>query len=110
MPARECFVDEAHYYSTALHELAHWTGAKGRLDRTSEKGAFGTPEYAKEEIRADMASLFLSAELGIPYDRWIRLATFRIGYKCLRMTKTRCSRQRPTPRRYATSSSAKAEP
>jgi antirestriction protein ArdC len=68
MPPRECFVDEAHYYSTALHELAHWTGAKDRLDRTQEKGAFGTPEYAKEEIRADMASLFLSAELGIPYD------------------------------------------
>ena len=68
MPDRHCFVDEAHYYSTALHELAHWTGAKGRLDRTGEKGAFGSPEYAKEEIRADMASLFLSAELGIPYD------------------------------------------
>lgn len=43
MPAKDCFVDEAHYYSTALHELAHWTGAKNRLDRTSEKGAFGSP-------------------------------------------------------------------
>jgi len=40
MPPRECFVDEAHYYSTALHELAHWTGAKNRLDRTAEKGTF----------------------------------------------------------------------
>jgi antirestriction protein ArdC len=68
MPRRECFVDEAHYYSTCLHELAHWTGAKNRLDRTAEKGKFGSPEYAKEEIRADMASLFLSAELGIPFD------------------------------------------
>ena len=29
---------------------------------------FGSPEYAKEEIRADLSSLFLSAELGIPYD------------------------------------------
>jgi putative DNA primase/helicase len=68
MPPRDCFVDEAHYYATALHELAHWTGARNRLDRTAEKGAFGSPEYAKEEIRADIASLFLAAELGIPYD------------------------------------------
>ncbi len=67
MPPRECFVDEPHYYSTALHELAHWTGAEHRLKRLNN-APFGSPEYAKEEIRADLSSLFLSAELGIPYD------------------------------------------
>jgi antirestriction protein ArdC len=67
MPPRECFVDEPHYYSTALHELAHWTGAEHRLKRLNNS-PFGSPEYAKEEIRADLSSLFLSAELGIPYD------------------------------------------
>jgi antirestriction protein ArdC len=68
MPPRECFTDEPHYYSTALHELAHWTGAKHRLNRLTDTQPFGSPEYAKEEIRADLSSLFLSAELGIPYD------------------------------------------
>lgn len=68
MPPRECFTDEPHYYSTVLHELAHWTGAGHRLNRLSEKAPFGSPEYAKEEIRADLASLYLAAELGIPYD------------------------------------------
>jgi len=68
MPPRECFDDEPHYYSTALHELAHWTGAKHRLNRQTDNQSFGSPEYAKEEIRADLSSLFLSAELGIPYD------------------------------------------
>jgi antirestriction protein ArdC len=68
MPPKECFTDEPHYYSTALHELAHWTGAKHRLNRLTDNQPFGSPEYAKEEIRADLSSLFLSAELGIPFD------------------------------------------
>jgi antirestriction protein ArdC len=68
MPPRECFADEPRYYSTALHELTHWTGAEHRLNRLSKNAPFGSPEYAKEEIRADLSSLFLSAELGIPFD------------------------------------------
>ena len=48
MPPRECFTDEPHYYSTALHELAHWTGAKHRLNRLTDSQPFGSPEYAKE--------------------------------------------------------------
>jgi antirestriction protein ArdC len=68
MPPRECFTDEPHYYSTALHELTHWTGAQHRLNRIVIGKHFGSPEYAQEEIRADLASLFLAAELGIPYD------------------------------------------
>ncbi len=68
MPPKECFTDEPHYYSTALHELAHWTGAKHRLNRLTDDQPFGSPAYAKEEIRADLSSLFLAAELGIPYD------------------------------------------
>ena len=67
MPPRECFTDEPHDYSTALHELAHWTGAEHRLKRINSAPC-GSPEYAKEEIRADLSSLFPSAELGIPYD------------------------------------------
>jgi hypothetical protein len=51
-----------------LHELAHWTGAKHRLNRLTDNQPFGSPEYAEEEIRADLSSLYLAAELGIPYD------------------------------------------
>jgi len=67
MPPRECFADEPGYYQTALHELTHWTGAKHRLDRDLSH-PFGTEGYAREEIRADLSSLYLSAETGIPYD------------------------------------------
>jgi antirestriction protein ArdC len=48
MPPRECFTDEPHYYSTALHELTHWTGADHRLKRLNN-APFGSPDYAKEE-------------------------------------------------------------
>jgi putative DNA primase/helicase len=68
MPPREAFTDEPRYYSTALHELTHWSGAKHRLDRLRDDAPFGSAAYAHEEIVADLASLFLSAELGIPYD------------------------------------------
>jgi antirestriction protein ArdC len=67
MPPKDCLVDELHYYATSLHELTHWTGAKHRLD-SDISHPFGFPGYAQEEMRADLASLFMAAELGIPYD------------------------------------------
>jgi antirestriction protein ArdC len=81
MPPKECLATEPHYYFTALHELAHWTGAGHRLNRLSEKAPFGSPEYAKEEIRADLSSLFLAAELGIPYDSKDQAGYIQTGLK-----------------------------
>jgi antirestriction protein ArdC len=57
-PAAEC------YYSTALHELAHWTGSKTRLNRLTNAG-FGTEGYAKEELVAELSACFLCLDLGI---------------------------------------------
>jgi antirestriction protein ArdC len=66
MPNRELFVDEEHFYATALHEIAHSTGHPSRLDRAEGmKSHFGTEEYAKEELRAEMASLFIHAGIGL---------------------------------------------
>lgn len=70
MPPKKAFPDKAAYYGTALHELAHWTGHESRLNRegiTAGHG-FGTPGYAREELRAEMASVFMQAELGVPHD------------------------------------------
>lgn len=52
------------YYSTLAHELAHWTGHHSRLDRI-KTASFGTWEYAREELVAELASAFLCATLGI---------------------------------------------
>lgn len=66
LPPKENFPDQGGYYGTALHELAHWTGHSSRLDR--QFGAFGTQDYAREELRAEIASWMLSSETGIAHD------------------------------------------
>jgi antirestriction protein ArdC len=70
LPPKQAFHDAAGYYSTALHELAHWTGHPSRLNRATlnETYRFGDISYAKEELRAELASVFLAAERGIPHD------------------------------------------
>jgi len=70
LPRRDQFQDATGYYGTALHELAHWTGHTSRLNRPTltHSYQFGDPEYAKEELRAELASLFLAAERGIPHN------------------------------------------
>ncbi len=62
--------DAASYYGTALHEAAHSSGHPSRLNRATlnESYRFGDISYAKEELRAELASLFLAAERGIPHD------------------------------------------
>jgi antirestriction protein ArdC len=67
MPPKALFPDSRSFYGTALHELGHWTGHSSRLDRDLVN-KFGSPEYAKEELRAELASYFLSARLGLPHD------------------------------------------
>lgn len=61
------FKSAAHYYATALHELGHWSGHPSRLDRDLGH-PFGSEAYAKEELRAEIASMLLGAELGIGHD------------------------------------------
>lgn len=54
------------YYSTALHELSHWTGHKDRLNRKNEN-FYGTPEYAREELRAEIGSYMLCKSLKLDF-------------------------------------------
>ncbi|MBN8924579.1 MAG: antirestriction protein [Rhodanobacter sp. 68-29] len=67
MPERGQFLDAGRYAATALHELGHWTGHPSRLNR-SMAHAFGSPDYAREELRAEIASYLLGQELGIGHD------------------------------------------
>jgi antirestriction protein ArdC len=61
VPDFENFNDARSYYSTVAHELMHWTGGDGRLGR-EQMGTFGTPEYAYEELVAEIASaMFMAA-------------------------------------------------
>jgi antirestriction protein ArdC len=70
LPPKEAFKDAPGYYGTALHELSHWTGHPSRLNRATlnESYRFGDLNYAKEELRAELASVFIAAEVGVPHD------------------------------------------
>ncbi|MCB2028085.1 MAG: DUF1738 domain-containing protein [Rhodoferax sp.] len=67
LPDRGQFPSADNYYATALHELGHWTGHASRLDRDLAH-PFGSEGYAKEELRAEIASMILGDELGIGHD------------------------------------------
>ncbi|WP_131780597.1 zincin-like metallopeptidase domain-containing protein [Legionella bozemanae] len=67
LPPKEQFKSAANYYATALHELGHWSGHPSRLDRDLGH-PFGSDAYAKEELRAEIASMLLGSELGIGHD------------------------------------------
>ena len=64
LPQKEDFVDMPEYYSTALHEIGHSTGHEKRLNRNLSTDR-GSPDYAKEELRAEIASMFLEQDLGV---------------------------------------------
>ncbi|MEG6502659.1 MULTISPECIES: zincin-like metallopeptidase domain-containing protein [unclassified Desulfovibrio] len=66
LPPRENFEEPGLYYGTALHELGHWTRHSSCLDR--ENGPFGSEMYAREELRAEIASWMLGQDIGIPHD------------------------------------------
>ncbi len=83
LPAQDRFATPSDYYATALHELGHWTGHPDRLDRDLSN-PFGSEGYAREELRAEIASLILGSELGIGYDpdrhagyvdHWVQILT-----------------------------------
>lgn len=71
-PSRDCirlpnfadFSSAELYYSTAIHELAHWTGHESRLNRNL-KGSFGSEDYAFEELVAELGAAFVCNELGL---------------------------------------------
>lgn len=67
LPTKEQFKSPEIYYGTALHELGHWTGHSSRLDRDLS-GSFGSQKYAREELRAEISSMMIEMEIGIPHD------------------------------------------
>jgi antirestriction protein ArdC len=67
LPRFEAFKNAAHFYSTAFHELGHWTGHKSRLARDL-RHRFGDRAYAAEELVAELCSAFICAEFSIDGD------------------------------------------
>lgn len=64
MPKRTQFPDSENYCATLFHEMTHWTGHKDRLNR-KQRGTFGGPDYAKEELVAELGAAFMCSRMGI---------------------------------------------
>ncbi|MFD1771368.1 ArdC family protein [Sphingobacterium suaedae] len=85
MPSRKQFDSSDRYYATLMHELGHWTGHKDRLDR-GVLNNFGSSAYAREELRAEIASMLLGHELNIGHDPGQHAAYIESWIKLLRDT------------------------
>ena len=65
VPKREQFVDGEAFATNTLHECAHATGADSRLDRHLGGHPFGSPEYAREELIAELSAAVISSQYGL---------------------------------------------
>lgn len=67
VPCKEQYQNIEEFYSTLFHEMIHSTGHKVRLDREDVKDCmyFGSENYSKEELCAELGSAFIINKLGI---------------------------------------------
>jgi antirestriction protein ArdC len=68
VPCKEQFKDVMEFYSTLFHEMIHSTGHRnrlGRLEAGAKVAGFGSEEYSKEELIAEIGSAFLMNHIGI---------------------------------------------
>ena len=72
LPEPSQFPNRNGYYQTALHECGHATGHPERMDRESLKegvaNGFGSPEYAREELRAEISAMMTGESVGVGHD------------------------------------------
>ena len=72
LPEPSQFPTRNGYYQTALHECGHSTGHPDRMDRdTLKKGldeGFGSAEYAREELRAEISAMMTGERIGVGHD------------------------------------------
>ena len=81
------FENAAEYYSTLFHELTHSTRHPSRLDRKApdhdEEGpqGFGSKNYGREELVAEMGSAFLCGMAGIEESTLANAAAYLDGWR-----------------------------
>ena len=72
LPIRKQFVSTTEYYSTVFHELTHSTGHPSRLNRLTRPSFFGTEDYSKEELVAEIGASALVNHVGLETSHSLR--------------------------------------
>jgi antirestriction protein ArdC len=91
MPEKHTFTSSEEYFCCAYHEMSHASGHEKRLNRKSltEITGFGSHEYSKEELIAEMSAAFLCAYAGIEQVTLGNSAAYIAGwFKALKNDKT----------------------
>lgn len=68
LPPAGQFNDAPAYWQAYFHESTHSTGHSSRLNRWGDEGynhAFGSPDYSREELVAELGSAFLMHKAGL---------------------------------------------
>lgn len=103
VPCKEQYKDIMEFYSTLFHEMVHSTGHRdrlGRLDSSIKFASFGSEDYSKEELIAEIGSAFLMNHIGIETSKTFKNSTAYIQ-SWLRVLKN--------DNRFIVSASSKAE-
>ena len=77
VPQMSQYEVKEEYYSTLFHEMTHSTGHESRLARIVKVAAFGSEEYSKEELVAEMGAAMLVSTAGIECEKAFRNS---VGY------------------------------
>ena len=75
VPCKEQYTDVNEFYATLFHEMTHSSGAKHRLNRfgnDTKLAAFGSSDYSKEELVAELGASFLMSHVGIESDKTLK--------------------------------------
>lgn len=75
MPPQSAFATAAGYCGTLVHEMSHWSGAPTRLNRDL-RNSFGSHDYAREELHAEIGQMMVCAETGIAGDDFSNNAAY----------------------------------
>ena len=65
VPQLSQYRKQEEFYSTLFHELTHSTGHHSRLNRIADIAAFGSHEYSREELCAELGAAFLLNHCGL---------------------------------------------
>ena len=75
VPTKKQYQNVNDFYAVAFHEINHSTGNKTRLNRITSVAAFGSHEYSKEELVAEIGSAALLNLLGLETSKTFRNTT-----------------------------------
>lgn len=65
VPTRQQFINGESFYSNLFHEMGHSTGAENQLNRLKPGQTFGSAEYAREELVAELGAALVAQRYGM---------------------------------------------